>query len=292
MQRPFIFLQIEYLQLCNVCRRRVIDMTISTFHPQDDHSLHLPRILCLHGGGSNARIFRAQCRALRAELSHAFRFVFADAPFPSEPGPDVTSVFKNFGPYRRWLRSGPHQSYIPAREAVEKLEDALTMAMNESDCQGATGEWVGVIGFSQGAKMAASLLLRQQVHSAKLGKIFAPFNFRFAVLIAGRAPLVSLDPYLLSDPALLDASQFTMEQMPGFATKCKEENILRLPTIHVHGLKDPGLHLHQALLSDYCSEEARLVEWDGQHRVPIKTKDVLPVVDAILDIAQATGVLR
>jgi len=34
------------------------------------------------------------------------------------------------------------------------------------------------------------------------------------------------------------------------------------------------------------------VEWDGQHRVPIKTKDVLPVVDAILDIAQATGVLR
>ena len=267
-------------------------MTISTFSPNEDHTLHLPRLLCLHGGGSNARIFQAQCRALRAELSHHFRFVFANAPFPSEPGPDVTSVYKNFGPYRRWLRSSPHQPYIPAQEAVEEIEDALALAMNESDCQGATGEWVGVLGFSQGAKMAASLLLRQQVCSAKLGKHFAPSNFRFAVLIAGRAPLVSLDPYLLSDPALLDASQLTLEQSPGFAPRCQEENVLRLPTIHVHGLEDPGLPLHQALLDEYCSEEARLVEWDGKHRVPIKTKDVLPVVDAILDVAQATGVLR
>lgn len=67
---------------------------------------------------------------------------------------------------------------------------------------------------------------------------------------------------------------------------------MRLPTVHVHGLKDPGLDLHRALLDDYCSEEATLVEWDGGHRVPIKTKDVLPVVHAILDVAQATGVLR
>lgn len=267
-------------------------MTVYTFSPKEDHTLHLPRILCLHGGGSNARIFQAQCRALRAELSPYFRFVFADAPFPSEPGPDVTSVYRNFGPYRRWLRSGPHQPYVPAGEAVEAIEDTLTLAMNESDRQGATGGWVAVLGFSQGAKMAASLLLRQQVCSARLGQHFAPSDFRFAVLMAGRAPLVSLDPYLLSDPALLDASQFTLEQVFGFATKCQEEHILRLPTIHVHGLKDPGLHLHRALLDDYCSKEARLVEWDGQHRVPIKTKDVLPVVDAILDVAQATGVLR
>lgn len=270
----------------------IIEMTVSTFSPKEDHSIHLPRILCLHGGGSNARIFQAQCRALKAELSHHFRFVFADAPFPSEPGPDVTSVYRNFGPYRRWLRSDPHQPYVQAREAIKEIDDALSLAMNESDCQGATGEWVGVFGFSQGAKMAASLLLRQQVCSAKLGSHFAPSNFRFAVLMAGRAPLVSLDHYLLSDPALLDASQLTLEQVPGFATKCQEDHILRLPTIHVHGLNDPDLHLHRAFLNDYCSEEARLVEWDGQHRVPIKTKDVRPVVDVILDVAQATGILR
>lgn len=111
-------------------------MTVYTLSPKEDCILHLPRILCLHGGGSNARIFRAQCRAPRAELSHHFRFVFADAPFSSEPGPDVTSVYKNFGPYRRWLRSSPHQPHAPAGEAVMKIEDALALAMDESDRQG------------------------------------------------------------------------------------------------------------------------------------------------------------
>lgn len=266
-------------------------MSASAFSSLEDHNLLLPRILCLHGGGSNARIFQAQCRALRAELSPHFRLVFANAPYPSEPGPDVTSVYKSFGPFRRWLRSGPHHPYIPAREAVEDIGDALTMAMNESDHQGATGDWAGVMGFSQGAKMAASLFLRQQVHAAKLGTDSAVSNFRFAVLMAGRPPLVSLDPQVLSDPALLDASQYPSHQVPLSASKCQEENILRLPTIHIHGREDPGLNLHRALLEDCCSKEARLVEWDGQHRVPIKTKDVLPVVDAILDVAQSTGVL-
>lgn len=269
-------------------------MGVSTFPSPEDHSLLLPRLLCLHGGGSNARIFQAQCRALRAELSPHFRFVFANAPYPSEPGPDVTSVYNSFGPFRRWLRSGPQDPYIPAREAVEDIGGALTMAMDESDRQGATGEWAGVIGFSQGAKMAASLFLRQQVHAQKSGNHgFAPVsNFRFAVLMAGRPPLVSLDPHLLSDPALLDASQYASSQVPGFVAKCREEHVLRLPTIHVHGREDPGLNLHRALLEDCCcSKKARLVEWDGQHRVPIKTKDVLPMVDAILDVAQSTGVL-
>ncbi|KAI4283258.1 MAG: hypothetical protein L6R38_002300 [Xanthoria sp. 2 TBL-2021] len=267
-------------------------MTVLPFSPEEIHNLQLPRILCLHGGGSNARIFQAQCRVLRAELLPYFRFVFVNAPYPSEPGPDVTSVYKNFGQYRRWLRSGAHHPHVPAQEAVEEIENALTLAKDQSDRQGATGEWVGVLGFSQGAKVALSLLLRQQDYAAKLGKHFAPDNFRFAVSMAGRAPLVSLDQDMLSDPALLDASQFTVEQTPGLATKCREENVLRLPTVHVHGLNDPGLHLHQALLNDCCAKnETTLVEWDGTHRVPIETKDVLPVANAIIDIAQVTGVL-
>lgn len=31
------------------------------------------------------------------------------------------------------------------------------------------------------------------------------------------------------------------------------ENILTLPTIHVHGLQDPGLHLHRQLLEMCCA---------------------------------------
>lgn len=62
-------------------------MTIPIFMEPDVGTLHLPRILCLHGGGTNAKIFHAQCRVLRAELKGIFRLCFAEAPFPSKPGP-------------------------------------------------------------------------------------------------------------------------------------------------------------------------------------------------------------
>jgi pimeloyl-ACP methyl ester carboxylesterase len=57
-----------------------------------DPTLHLPHILCLHGGGTKARIFRAQCRALTAHLQTKFRLCFADAPFLSQADPDVDEV--------------------------------------------------------------------------------------------------------------------------------------------------------------------------------------------------------
>jgi hypothetical protein len=70
-----------------------------------------------------------------------------------------------------------------------------------------------------------------------------------------------------------------------------EEAVLRKPTIHVHGLQDPGMDLHQRLLNDYCERgSARLFEWDGPHRVPIKSQDVEPIMEALYDVAEQTGV--
>jgi len=252
-------------------------------------ALHFPRIICLHGGGSNARIFKAQCRVLKKELSTHFRLVFADAPFPSQPGPDVTSVYKEFGPFRRWLRSGPEHAHVDPTDAVEMIEDSLYAAMDEDDMRGATGDWVGVLGFSQGAKMAASLLFRQQVRSERLGAYMAGTDFQFAVLMAGRGPLVSLEPDLLMNSALVDASEIGLAQVPSRQDLDRMEHVLRLPTVHVHGLQDPGLPLHRTLLHDYCSHDARLVEWNGNHRVPITTDDVLEVVKQILLAAEDKG---
>ncbi|KAF2172603.1 hypothetical protein M409DRAFT_49158 [Zasmidium cellare ATCC 36951] len=261
---------------------------------QEHRDLSLPRILCLHGGGSNARIFKAQCRALSKQLAPFFLLVFVEGPFPSEPGPDVTSVYQRFGPYRRWVRSGPQHPEIEASEVKLEIDQAILSAMKESDRQGATGDWVALMGFSQGAKLAASLLLRHQLHATNAISSLASVRIRFAVLMAGRAPLVSLDPYTQSDPAFLDAGDFApMDCLYESLCRCQDAHLLRLPTIHVHGLKDAGLVLHRALSAAHCSPESTtLVEWDGQHRVPIQTKDVLPVVDAILDTAQATGTLR
>ncbi|AEO68598.1 uncharacterized protein THITE_2029426, partial [Thermothielavioides terrestris NRRL 8126] len=238
-------------------------------------TLHLPRILCLHGGGTNARIFRAQCRVLRARLASSFRLVFADAPFPSRPGPDVESVYAAWGPFRSWLPPAPGGGEGPAAfvddidtAAAQHIDRCLEAAMREDDKAGATGRWVGLLGFSQGARMAASLLWRRQQQGQKLTTTAMMTDLRFAVLLAGRGPLVAVGP----DMKL---------EVPG---------LLWLPTIHVHGLRDPGLAMHRELLYRCCgSGSTRLVEWDGDHRVPIRTGDVEAVVSEILHVAQATG---
>ena len=59
--------------------------------PTDDPTLHHPRILCLHGGGVNRDVFRAQARSLIKALP-SFRLVFADGPFYCAPGPGIVPV--------------------------------------------------------------------------------------------------------------------------------------------------------------------------------------------------------
>lgn len=258
-----------------------------------DPTLHLPRILCLHGGGTNAQIFRLQCRILIRHLKASFRLVFAEAPFSSEAGPDVISVYKAYGPFRRWLRFLPHHADIGARSIIEKIKDSLDTAKKEDDLKGATGEWVGLLGFSQGAKVCASILLRQHICAQKLGPHRSKTNYRFAVLLAGRGPLVAMEPQLIMPPALADASKIGSPAALDERSLRGKEHVLHLPTIHVHGLRDPGLGLHRLMLEQYCERDSvRLLEWDGDHRVPIKSKEVAAVVGEILDVAKRTGVLN
>ncbi|KAI0003512.1 serine hydrolase FSH [Xylariaceae sp. FL0662B] len=260
-----------------------------------DPTLHLPRILCLHGGGTNARIFRAQCRVLSRALAPHFRLAYAEAPYESTPGPDVLSVYADCGPFKRWLRWLPEHAEIDDLAAVAALDAAVRDAIDADDRAGATGPWVALLGFSQGAKLAASLLFRQQLRAEKLGAAAARArsDWKFAVLLAGRAPIVNLDPQLFRSSLLSMPSEIGLTGGPDLMEMMSGNHILRLPTIHVHGLSDPGLSLHRELLEEYCDPNtARLVEWNGNHRVPLKGTDVQPVIDMILEVAKETGALK
>ncbi|KAF2874745.1 serine hydrolase FSH [Massariosphaeria phaeospora] len=261
-------------------------------------SRNLPRLLCLHGGGVNAAIFSMQSRSLIRHLQHSFRLVWADGPFFCDPHTDVIHVYGSYGPFRRWLRWLLEHPEIDAESCIEEIGYALRTAMEDDNRAGGRGEWVGLVGFSQGAKLSASLLLEQQAREEKAEKEGKPLAegpvgipglvWRFGVLLAGRAPLSNLNPELQKSQALVSAGEIS----EGFQF-CKEvdaEAILKKPTLHVHGTADPGLHLHRRMLNEYCEKETTtLVEWDGAHRVPIKSKDVNPVVAAIYDIAEQTG---
>lgn len=259
----------------------------------------LPRILCLHGGGVNAAIFKAQSRSLIRHLEHSFRLVWADGPFFCDPHPDVITVYGAEGPFRRWLRWLPDHTEIDAASCIEEIGYALRTAIEDDDRDGGSGEWVGLMGFSQGAKLAASMLLEQQAREelarregSKMqhGLIGIPdLNWRFGILLAGRAPPSNLNPNTLKSEAFVSTGNIS--EGFEFCKEVDESAKLSKPTLHVHGMADLGLHLHRKLLHDYCkANTTTLVEWDGPHRIPIKAKDVVPVVAAIYDLAQKSGV--
>ncbi|TQV91962.1 hypothetical protein V2A60_005946 [Cordyceps javanica] len=274
-----------------------------------DPTLGLPRILCLHGGGTNAGIFRIQCRRIAADLRGEYRLVYAEAPFASEAGPDVLQVFSQNGPFKRWLRFGPAHPPITAAAAVARLDRALEAAMADDDARGGRGDWTALLGFSQGAKICASLLYRQQTRDADAdadadaAEGRAPEHhhhhhhhhhhrrprFRFGVLIAGRGPPVSLEPDRAANESLPTAADFS-------SAKEKEPrggHVLTIPTIHMHGLQDPGLEEHRKLYREYCDPETRsLLEWDAGHRLPIRPDDVTPLVEEIRRVARETATAK
>ena len=246
-----------------------------------DPTLHHPRILCLHGGGVNRDVFRAQARSLIKALP-SFRLVFADGPFYCAPGPGIVPVYEDWGPFRRWLRWLPEHAEIDDESAAEEVFYNIEACKREDE---GDGEWVGLMGFSQGAKLSASLLFDQQIHLEREGK--ADTDYKFAVLLAGRSPLVSFSE-LSRHPALVNAGAVS----EGFDYHHPSPHVLRLPTIHVHGLADAGLHLHRKMLRQYHDEEsATVIEWDGAHRVPIKKTDVEPIANEIYRIAREQGVV-
>ncbi|KOS22904.1 hypothetical protein ESCO_003361 [Escovopsis weberi] len=268
-------------------------------------NLGLPRILCLHGGGVNGTVFRLQCRAIIAALLPRFRLVFADGAFPSPPHDAISHVYGEYGPFFRWLRWKPDHDDIPAALASRRIVDCCRRAM---DADPGSGPWVAILGFSQGAKIAASLLWAQE-HQPPEARPLPDADFRFGVLMAGSAPVVVLDTRddgaespraRVVPPHMVDAAHLSLSvppipdgaSDPWPASNKHGEHLLSIPTLHVHGLQDPGIDKHRLLFEKYCAEgTARLVQWDGNHRLPIKTHDVALVVGELMQVAVETGVL-
>lgn len=254
-------------------------------------NLHLPRILCLHGGGVNAEIFAAQCRALTAVLTPDFRLVFADGPFFCPAGPGIAAVYESWGPFRRWTRWLPEHAAIDDDAAADELLYAAQTAIGRD---GGSGPFVGILGFSQGAKVAASLLYEQQQQLDTVdgdGGSSSTTSFMFGVLMAGRAPLVSLSartagPRMQPAGTLADGFDFQ-----GLAHHDRIP-LLIIPTVHWHGLGDPDLALHRILLEQYCDPStATVVEWPGGHRVPVRSEDAKRLGRAIVKVAEQCGAL-
>ena len=270
-----------------------------------------PRILCLHGGGTNANIFRAQCRALESILSPSttklspgqdrparFRLVYVDAPFMSAPHPDIISVYGSEGPFRRWLRWKTDHADCDGLTTAKLIMDALRGAMADDDAKlerdGETaGEWVGIMGFSQGAKIAMSVLWAQEHLADPAFPMEIPWlnaKFRFGVIIAGRAPIIDLGTGTPRVRGIGDPAELTLD-FENWPQDGETAHMLHsIPTVHVHGSKDPGMPHHQKLFKEYCAPgTATLVEWGGGHRLPFASSDIMMIAERIFEAARQLG---
>ncbi|DAZ98071.1 TPA: hypothetical protein N0F65_001946 [Lagenidium giganteum] len=126
------------------------------------------RLLCLHGMYQNAELFATKTQHLRAKHHDLIDFVYVDGPFNTVPRilsqgkksshlkSRVRCTKKN-DEFRAWWRpAGPHQ---PSPSQLDDDRDTLLSFL--SDKLEEVGEIDGVLGFSQGASLAAWLCTTQ-----------------------------------------------------------------------------------------------------------------------------------
>ncbi|KAK7941484.1 uncharacterized protein PG986_013871 [Apiospora aurea] len=150
------------------------------------------RILCLHGRGTNSDIFERQLEIKAPSKSRAshhrliyidYAFDFLDGEAEVNPAPGIEGLLP--GPYLAWHR----RHFAPE---VARAHDLVRQALEED------GPYDGIIGFSQGAAMAASLILSSSKPSSSaaaheaVGGLQPPF--RFAVFICSVLPVAPPPP--------------------------------------------------------------------------------------------------
>lgn len=235
------------------------------------------RFLCLTGHGSNAEVSEAQLAPIRAQMDPAHELVFAPGAIECAPPPGVPSFYR-----------GPFFCYytVPTPDGVRAAHELVHEFMEEH------GPFQGILGFSQGAALAASILLhhrKTQPHEPDLFDVAVfisaslPFDPDSDVQRpprriwtepeTGRLDLVDWDApnfgpsqaaevvgYLLPDDPNTPLLQ---RYHPGI-----EETRIAIPTVHVQGAGDYFLPQLQAV-ADLCEKETRFVVLHEQgHNIP------------------------
>lgn len=233
----------------------------------------LPVILCLHGGGSTSTVFKIQCRRLIWTLGTQFKFVFVDAPHEGEPGFGMLPVFESCAPFYRWVtrkwKLGEGPTEPTPEEETRLIDKALDGAVEKEAGPQGWRNVVGVIGFSQGARLVGGLLLRQKLwqkeHPAEDN---CKWHFKFGLFVGGPYP-----PIAMSEEA--DQKQY--------------ELLKEIPTVHAWGREDhvrSGCEeMREACDSDVCFE----MQFEGGHHMPLKDVEAKDLSDLIMAAYYASG---
>ncbi|KIW20534.1 hypothetical protein PV08_01109 [Exophiala spinifera] len=234
----------------------------------DSQGSLLPAILCLHGGGSNSTVFKIQMRRLIWTLEKQFRFVFVQAPIEGTPGHGMLPVFASCAPFYRWVnrrfKAGESDVEPTPRDEVDAIDALVSEAM---EANGGVDSFKGVIGFSQGARLTAGLLLRQRIQE-RAGTTPTATKFAFGVMIGGPYPPIGL-------AGTVDAADYAL--------------LRDIPTVHAWGRDDhvrPGC---EALAKTCESDACFVMDYEGGHHLPLTNVEAKDLCDLIMAAWYAGG---
>ncbi|RYP04515.1 hypothetical protein DL764_004416 [Monosporascus ibericus] len=204
------------------------------------------KVLCLHGIGTNSEIFEAQTAALRYQLGDEYQYDFLDGAHPWPTAKGIDQLF------------GDHQvcySYFNG-----SAESAMTAVNDLADYVMENGPFDAVMGFSLGAALAATLLLRAE-------KQQAISHIKSAIFICGTLPC-DWDELRRGNMHVLQP-----EDVKG---------MIRIPTVHAWSANDVDYPCQSILLMQMCHSTVRLeAAHSAGHCVPSQVKEVAALANCI-----------
>lgn len=204
-----------------------------------------PKILFLHGGGTNADIFRLQARKLVQLLSSRFELVFPEGFLECPAGPGVLPLFEDCEPFRQWLNDTPG---TPEHEEPDWSSGVNRLVKEVFETK---GPFAGVVGFSQGAKAAMHLLRFLEKREREGGQMNPVI---FSVLVCGTAPFQGI-----KDPR--DGRAKKHEE-------CLALGKVETPSLHLIADDDPWRPESEALLEFFGPRTRSLVRYKAGHYMP------------------------
>ncbi|KAG9506472.1 hypothetical protein J7337_000003 [Fusarium musae] len=213
------------------------------------------RILCLHGMGTNSKTLGARdadvyitflhtvqlstwidfiVAALRHQLSHSQSHIYeyVDGGEPMPPAPGIEAFI---GRDESLAYYHPHS----AKSILAAIDDLWEYIAEE-------GPFEGVLGFSQGASLAAMIIARAR-HSN-------PPPFQFAIFFCAGLP------YCEKSLSAGEVKFLRAEDTKG--------PVIHVPTAHIFGKKDPDVNDSKAMI-ELCHPWGRvLLDHGAGHEIP------------------------
>ncbi|KAJ5088243.1 DUF341 family oxidoreductase [Penicillium angulare] len=223
------------------------------------------KFLCLHGAIGNIDNISIQLSPLQKDLAedNTASFHYINAPVKIIPPPGFEEYF-GVGPHFRWADDGgaAEDSMISRVRTIpdgQNPEDVMRDLVGDRkvkwinfddvmkylfDTMESDPEIQGIIGYSEGASIAATLILEEAKRLRATGR---PRQIKCAMFVTGWPPMHPIDGALLAD---------------------ESDVVLDVPTLHVIGANDPFRHGAYALYNVCDQDTAVFFDTGKGHTIP------------------------